>query len=71
MAGLLQEAPAHVMMYRGTAAGGHSADLEGSRRGEALDLLAPLQDSHQGADHQGGPAMPAGCPLIIRRLGSY
>ena len=44
--------------------------LEGSRGSEALDLLAPLQDSYQGADYKGSPSVSARCPLIICCLGS-
>lgn len=44
--------------------------LEGSRGCEALNLLAPLQDSYQGANYKGSPPVAARCPLIICCLGS-
>jgi len=48
----------NVMQYRATVCAGRKmptiAHLQGPRRSETRDLLAPLDHSHQRAYHQGG-----------------
>ena len=45
-----------------------NAHLDAAGLGEARDLLAPLDDGHQGADDQGRAAPVAAAAAVPRRI---